>query len=101
MATSGGPSHAGSGRPANGDLGFHGKADVPGARQRTADVRIFRAQFERDQPVAILAIGLKPVTDLLRAFAKYLGAFSAPDSYFVINHWIPLEAAHWDRDVSV
>jgi hypothetical protein len=67
--------------------------DFPRAGERAADVGILRAQFKRDQPVAMLAVGLKAVADLLRPLAKYPGALAAPDFYFVIDHWIPLKAA--------
>jgi hypothetical protein len=69
---------------------FHGISDVLGIRQGPTDVRILRAQFESDKPVAMLAVGLKSVTNPLRPLPKHLRAFAAPDSHLVVDHGTPL-----------
>ncbi|MGB9115239.1 hypothetical protein [Bradyrhizobium sp.] len=67
-------------------LGFNRQSDFPGAQQRFANISVFRTAVERDQPVAVRAIGLKPVADPVRALAKYLRAFRALDFDFFIDH---------------
>lgn len=48
-----------------------------GAHESAADISIFRTGIERDEPIAVLAIGLEPVADFLRPLPEYLRAFGA------------------------
>jgi hypothetical protein len=65
---------------------FEPKPDFTGTRQRTADVSILRRGVEGNQAVAVHAVDLKAIADSLRALAKNLRAFRAPDSDFFIDH---------------
>ncbi|HEY4836164.1 MAG TPA: hypothetical protein VII07_15985, partial [Bradyrhizobium sp.] len=56
-----------------------------------ADIFVFRRGIERNQPIAVLAVGLEPVADSLRPLAENLRAFRAFDFYFVVGHEMPLE----------
>jgi len=69
-------------------FGFKGQSHFPGARERLANIPVFRSAVERNQSVAVLAIGLKPVADLLRALAEELRAPRAFDFDFVVDHEI-------------
>jgi hypothetical protein len=70
--------------------GFEHRAQLFGAHERAADILVFRRGVERNQPIAVLAVGLEPVADFLRPFSKYLRAFRAFDFYFVVGHVMPL-----------
>ncbi|HWZ06298.1 MAG TPA: hypothetical protein VNY53_05230, partial [Bradyrhizobium sp.] len=61
----------------------------PGARQRLADILVIGAHVEGDQPIAMLAIGLKSVADLAGALAKNLRAFRAFDFDLFVDHESP------------
>src|ERR1019366_3010772 len=56
-------------------LGFNRQSHFPGTRERPANIFVFRTAVERNQPIAMRAVGLKPVADTMRALAKYLRAF--------------------------
>jgi hypothetical protein len=72
--------------------GFERQSHFPGACERAADISVFRAGVERDHPVAVLAVGLVAVADSLRPLAEYLRAFRAFDSYFFVDHEMPLSS---------
>jgi hypothetical protein len=72
--------------------GFEHRAQLFGAQESPADISIFRTGIERNQPIAVLAVGLKPVADFLRPLSEYLRAFRAFDFYFVVDHEPPLNA---------
>jgi hypothetical protein len=61
-----------------------------GARERPADIFIFRSGTERNQSIAVLAVCLEPVADFLRPLSEYLRAFRAFDFYFFVDHEMPL-----------
>jgi len=60
-----------------------------GAHESPADVSIFRIDIERDQPIAVLAVCLEPVADLLRPFSEYLRTFRAFDFHLFVDHECP------------
>jgi hypothetical protein len=60
-----------------------------GAHERPTDIPVFRTGIERNQPITVLAVGLEPIAEFLRALSKYLRAFRAFDLYFVIDHEMP------------
>ncbi len=72
--------------------GFEYRAQLFGAQESPADIPVFRTGIERNQPIAVLAVGLEPVTDFLRSLAEYLRAFRAFDFYFVVDHEMPLNS---------
>jgi hypothetical protein len=55
----------------------------------TADVPVFGIGVERDQSVAMLAIRLVFIADILRPLPEYLRAFCAFDFDFIVNHGTP------------
>lgn len=59
-----------------------------GAHESPTDVSIFRRSIERDQPIAVLAVGLKAVADFFRPLSEYLRAFRAFDFYSVVDQEI-------------
>jgi hypothetical protein len=62
-----------------------------GVQECAADILVFRTGVERNQPIAVLAVGLESVADFLRPLAEDLRAFRAFDFYFVVGHEMPLE----------
>jgi hypothetical protein len=69
---------------------FNRQPDVAGAQQRFADISVFGTAVERNQAIAVRAIGLEPVAYPMRALAKYLRTFRAFDSDFFVDHEMPL-----------
>jgi hypothetical protein len=67
-------------------LGFKRHSHVSGARESPADIPVFRTGIESNQPIAVLAVRLKPVADFLRPLPEYLRAFCAFDFYFFVDH---------------
>jgi hypothetical protein len=57
-----------------------------GAHQGPADISIFRRAVKRNQPIAVLAVGLESVADPLRPLSKYLRALRAFDFHFFFDH---------------
>jgi hypothetical protein len=70
--------------------GFKHRAQLFGAHEGAADIFVFRRGVERNQPIAVLAVGLEPVADFLRPLSENLRAFRAFDLYFVVSHEMPL-----------
>jgi hypothetical protein len=70
--------------------GFKHRAQLFGAHKSAADIFVFRTGIERNQPIAVLAVGLEPVADFLRPLSEYLRALRAFDFYFVVGHETPL-----------
>jgi hypothetical protein len=70
-------------------LGFKRHSNLFGAHEGPADIPIFRAGIERNQPIAVLAIRLEPVADSLSPLSEYLRAFRAFDFYFVVHDEMP------------
>ncbi|MGZ5874909.1 MAG: hypothetical protein ACXWKP_22645 [Bradyrhizobium sp.] len=68
---------------------FECRAYLFGAREGPADISIFRTDIKRNQPIAVLAVGLESVADPLRPFAEYLRAFGAFDFHFFVDHECP------------
>src|SRR5438105_7988068 len=66
-------------------LGFKRRSHFLGAHESPMNIFIFRAGIEHNQPVAVLAVRLEPVADLLRPLAEYLRALRAFDSYFFVH----------------
>jgi hypothetical protein len=64
-------------------------AHLFGVHESPADIPVFRSAIERNQPIAMRAVGLEPVADFLRPLAEYLRAFRAFDFYFVVDHENP------------
>jgi hypothetical protein len=77
--------------------GFKHRAQLFGAHERAADILVFRRGVERNQPIAVLAVGLKSVADFLRPLPEDLRALRAFDFDFVVGHECPLNlrAAFW------
>jgi hypothetical protein len=71
--------------------GFKCHSHFFGAHQSAADISIFRTGVERNQLVAVLAVGLEAVADLLRPLPEYLRALRALDSYFILDHEMSLK----------
>jgi hypothetical protein len=71
-------------------LGFKRHSHVSGAHESPADIPVFRTGIESNQPIAVLAVRLKPVADFLRSLSEYLRAFCAFDFYFFVDHEMPL-----------
>jgi hypothetical protein len=71
-------------------LGIKRHSHLLGAHESAADIPIFRTGIERNQPIAVLAVRLKPVADFLRPLSEYLRAFCAFDFYFFVDHEMPL-----------
>ena len=71
-------------------LGFKRHSHLLGAHESPADIPIFRTGIERNQPIAVLAVRLKPVADFLRPLSEYLRTFCAFDFYFFVDHEMPL-----------
>jgi hypothetical protein len=67
-------------------LVFKRQSHFPGAQERFTNISVFRIAVERNQPIAMRTVGLKPVADSLGALAKYLRAFRAFDSDFFVDH---------------
>jgi hypothetical protein len=68
---------------------FKSHSDLFGALQGPADISIVRSAVERDQPVAVLAIRLESVADLLGPFPEDLRALRAFDFDFFFRHECP------------
>lgn len=66
--------------------GFEYRPHFFGAHERAADISVFRTGIERDEPIAVLAIGLEPVADFLRPLPEYLRAFRASDFDYFVDH---------------
>ena len=64
-----------------------------GALESPVDVPVFRAAIERNQPIAMLAVRLEPVADVLSPLPEYLRALRAFDSDFFVDHEMPRN--HW------
>jgi hypothetical protein len=62
---------------------------LPGAHQRFPNVPVLGIHVERDQPVALLTIGLKSVADLAGALAKNVRAFRTFDFDLFVDHINP------------
>jgi hypothetical protein len=71
-------------------LGFKRHSHVSGAHESPADIPVFRTGIESNQPIAVLAVRLKPVADFLRPLPEYLRAFCAFDFYFFVGHEMSL-----------
>jgi hypothetical protein len=71
--------------------GFKHHAHLFGAHESPADIPILRSGIERNQPIAMLAVGLEPVADFLRPLPEHLRAFRAFDFYFFVDHEMPPE----------
>jgi hypothetical protein len=69
---------------------FKQHAQLFGVQESAADIFVFRTGVERDQPIAVLAIGLESVADFLRPLPEDLRAFRAFDFDFVVGHECPL-----------
>jgi hypothetical protein len=72
--------------------GLKRRSNVFGAHEGPTDIPVFRTAIERNQPIAVLAVGLESIAEFLRALPKYLRAFRAFDPYFVIDHELPLNS---------
>jgi hypothetical protein len=70
--------------------GFKCQSHFPGAPERPADISIFRTDIERNQPIAMLTVGLKPVADSLRPLPEYLRASRAFYFDLFVDHEMPL-----------
>ena len=81
-------SGAGRGLRGSPGSGFDRHSHFPGAGERTPDIFVFRTGIERNQPVAVLAVGLKPIADFLRPFPEHLRAFGAFDFHFFVDHGV-------------
>jgi hypothetical protein len=57
-----------------------------GAHEGPADIAIFRSHVERNQAVAMRAVGLETVTHSAGALAKNLRALCALDLDFLVDH---------------
>jgi hypothetical protein len=57
-----------------------------GAHESPADIPVFRAVIERNQPIAMVTVGLEPVADSLSPLAEYLRAFRAFDFDLFVDH---------------
>jgi hypothetical protein len=71
-----------------------------------ADVSVLRTGIERNEPIAVLAVGLEPVADLLRPLPEYLRAFRAFNSYFFFDHEMSPDSMRafclpWFKDLSI
>jgi hypothetical protein len=71
--------------------GFKHHAQLFGVQESPADILVFRTGIERNQPIAVLAVGLESVADFLRPLPEDLRAFRAFDFDFVVGHECPLE----------
>src|SRR5664279_4175999 len=65
---------------------FQRRPYLLGAREGAADIAIFRQGIKRNQPIAVLAVGLESVADPLRPFPEYLRALRAFDFHFFVDH---------------
>ena len=72
-------------------LGLDCQSYFLGANQRFANVSVFRIVVERNQPIAVRAVRLKPVSDSLCTLAKSLRALRAFDSDLFVDHATPHE----------
>jgi hypothetical protein len=72
--------------------GFNRHSQLFGAHERPADILVFRTGIERNQPIAVLAVRLKPVADILGPLSEYLRAFRAFDFHFFVDHEMPLKS---------
>jgi hypothetical protein len=72
--------------------GFKCHSHFLGAHQSPADISIFRTGIERNHPIAVMAVRLVPVADSLRPLPEYLRALRASDSYFFLDHEMPLNS---------
>jgi hypothetical protein len=72
--------------------GFKHHPHFFGVQESAADIFIFRTGIERNQPIAMLAVGLESVADFLRPLPEYLRAFRAFDFDFVVGHECPLNS---------
>jgi hypothetical protein len=61
-----------------------------GRRKCSPDISVFRADIERNEAIAMLAIQLEPIADPLRPLSENLRAFRAFDPHFFIGHEKPL-----------
>ena len=75
-------------------LGIKRHSHLLGAHESAADIPIFRTGIERNQPIAVLAVRLKPVADFLRPLSEHLRASRAFDFYFFVDHEMPLNQWH-------
>ena len=72
-------------------LGLYRQSYFLCAHQRFANVSVFRIVVERNQPIAVRAVRLKPVSDSLCTLAKSLRALRAFDSDLFVDHATPHE----------
>jgi hypothetical protein len=68
--------------------GFECDSHFFGTLQCSTDVSIFRTGIERNYSIAVLAVRLGSVADILRPLSKYLRAFRAFDFHFFVDHEI-------------
>jgi hypothetical protein len=81
--------HRKSGGSAGLPCHFRHKSHFPCVGEGAADVPVLGSGVERNQPVAVPAVGLKSVADFLRPLPEDLRALRAFDFYFFVNHGMP------------
>jgi hypothetical protein len=65
---------------------FEGNSHFFSAREGTTDIPVLGTGIERDQSIAMLAVRLKAIANLLRPLSKHHRTFGASDFDLIINH---------------